>query len=378
MKYLTLLLLLHYFTAGLCLAQESNAIDYRNLIRNSENQDFAKVTAPRDFVFPHDHGEHPDYKIEWWYLTGHLHNINDASQKWGYQITFFRFALSPDVTPEDQHKDWQSNQVYAAHFALTDINNNKHFQFERFSRPALGLAGVTNQPLTVWQDNWVLSSENSKDLFPAKLYAQDTDADYGTVAIDFNLINSKPIVLQGDRGFSKKSNTQGNASYYYSYTRIATDGSIIIGDNRFQVSGDSWLDREWGSSSLDTNQVGWDWFALQLENNQELMYYRLRSDNEIHNRQHESSQGLWVFNDGTSQRLFPQDVNVAPLEFWQSNTGQKFPIKWQIKIPSLNVDITVDAEIKDQLWKKRLKYWEGAMIVTGSHKGRGYLELSGY
>ncbi len=356
-------------------AAQDDTIDYTNLIRGNDD-DFAKVFEARPFIFPQDHGSHPEYRIEWWYITGNLEEDSNPNNQWGYQITFFRFALASDTTKTTK-PDWQSEQIYSAHFAVTDFQHQQHYQFERFSRSALRLAGAQHTPFSVWLDNWELSSTTS-NFFPLSLNTLATDNNTGQVALNLSLNSDKPMVLQGDRGFSAKSKTPGNASHYYSYTRLNTTGTVTIGDKTFTVKGSSWLDREWGSSSLDNDQKGWDWFALQFDDNQELMYYRLRTNNSEQNYQHPSSRGVWVNRDGTKIDLSPNDVTLSPLEYWSYNSEQKYPVYWQLKIPKLNVDLKIKAVINDQLWKQQLQYWEGAMIVSGSHTGRGYLELSGY
>ncbi len=358
------------------VSSQSDEIDYTNLIRGNYDSEFAKVYQARDFIFPEDHGSHENYRIEWWYITGNLSEENSPENRWGYQITFFRFALAPQNKQQIQ-TDWQSNHIYAAHFAVTDFQHKKHFQFERFSRPALDLAGVTHTPFVVWLDNWTLSSQSS-DYFPLKLSTLATDTDFGTVALDLSLTSQKPLVLQGENGFSPKSQTPGNASHYYSYTRLESEGKITVGEKTFLVEGSSWLDREWGSSSLDDNQTGWDWFALQFDDNQELMYYRLRTNNAGENNQHSSSRGVWVNSDGTHITLGPKDVNLSPVRYWQYNGITRYPVQWKLTIPKLGVDLNINAAIDDQLWKSQLRYWEGAMDVSGTHNGRGYLELSGY
>jgi predicted secreted hydrolase len=234
----------------------------------------------------------------------------------------------------------------------------------------------------VWLDNWELSSK-SPDYFPLTLSTSATDSHLGTIALELSLNSEKPMVLQGDKGFSAKSDTPGNASHYYSYTRLLSTGNIKIGEKTFKVTGSSWLDREWGSSSLDDDQTGWDWFALQFDDNQELMYYRLRTNNSDNNNsennnQHPSSKGVWVNSDGSTIPLGPDDVKLEPIGHWEYNSTTQYPVHWKLSIPKLDVDITVNAVIDDQLWKSQLRYWEGAMKVSGSHNGRGYLELSGY
>ena len=227
---------------------------------------FARATVPRAFRFPDDHGPHPEYRHEWWYFTGNLRT--PGGRRFGYQLTFFRFALSPD--PPARASRWATNQAYMAHFALTDVEGRRFRPFERVGRGALGLAGATARPLRVWLDDWSAEGAEASTL-PIRLRAVEDGA-----SIDLVLDTARPIVPQGDRGLSRKSAAPGNASYYYSMTRLATRGSVRVGGVSFPVEGNSWLDREWGTGSLEKGQTGWDWFALQLADGRDLMFYRLR------------------------------------------------------------------------------------------------------
>ena len=201
---------------------------------------FARATAPREFVFPQDHGPHPEYAIEWWYYTGNLDTAQ--GRHFGYQLTFFRIGLTP--TPAARASDFATSNIYMAHFALTDVANQKFYAFERFSRGAAGLAGAQGQPFRVWLEDWDAAGAGADGL-PMRLQAAQDD-----VAIDLTLEGGKPIVLQGDHGLSQKSDEPGNASYYYSLTRMPTRGTIRVGAETSDVSGLSWMDREWSTSSL--------------------------------------------------------------------------------------------------------------------------------
>jgi predicted secreted hydrolase len=185
----------------------------------------------------------------------------------------------------------------------------------------------------------------------------------------------KPLVLQGERGLSRKSATPGNASYYYSFTRLPTRGELRIGDTVYPVQGASWMDREWSSSALDSDQAGWDWFSLQLDDGRDLMYYQLRT------RQgdtHAFSRGTLVGTDGKVQTLLPGQVSLTPLHHWQAEDGTRYPTRWRLQVAELQLDLEVQALFDDQLMDHSVRYWEGAVEVSGSHHGSGYLELSGY
>ncbi len=326
---------------------------------------FARAFESREFRFPQDHGAHPAFATEWWYLTGNLADENQ--RRFGYQLTLFRVGLRPGEAVQDS--DWRSNQVYMGHLAISDIAGARHYSAERFSRAAAGLAGARVTPFEVWLGPWSLRAEN--DLFPLMLEAQHKD--FG-LSLQIQS-GDKPVVLQGERGLSRKSATPGNASYYYSYTRLPTRGELRIGEAFYSVRGDSWMDREWSSSALDEDQVGWDWFALQLDDGRELMFYQLRT------RQggvHAFSRGSLVEQDVSVRSLLPAQVTLTPLRYWQAGDGSRYPIDWRLQVAHLQLDLEVAALLDDQLMDHTVNYWEGAVDVSGSHRGRGYLELSGY
>jgi predicted secreted hydrolase len=326
---------------------------------------FARAFEPRQFQFPQDHGAHPDFATEWWYLTGNL--FTDNGRRFGYQLTLFRVGLRPGEAAKDSN--WRSNQVYMGHLAISDIAGTRHYSAERFARAAAGLAGARVTPFEVWLGPWSLRADD--ELFPLTLEAQHDD-----MGLSLRLqAGDKPMVLQGERGLSRKSATPGNASYYYSFARLPTHGELRIGDSLYRVQGDSWMDREWSSSALDEDQVGWDWFALQLNDGRELMFYQLRTrDGGVH----AYSRGSLVEQDGSVHRLLPQQVTLTPLRYWQGDDGTRYPIDWRLQLAEFQLDLEVRAALDDQLMDHTVHYWEGAVDISGSHSGRGYLELSGY
>jgi len=308
---------------------------------------------------------HPGFATEWWYLTGNVQTVH--GRRFGYQFTLFRVGLRPGEAAQDSA--WRSKQIYMGHMAISDIDGDRHYSAERLARAAAGLAGARVTPFAVWLGPW--SMQANSGLFPLTVSAQD-----GDIGLSLELqAGNKPLVLQGERGLSRKSAAPGNASYYYSYTRLPTSGELRIGDSVYTVAGDSWLDREWSSSALDNDQAGWDWFALQLVDGRDLMYYQLR------NRQggmHAFSRGVLVANDGSVRTLLPDQVTLTPVRHWQAGDGTRYPVSWHVRVPEHGLDLEVNASIDDQLMDHTVRYWEGAVEVSGSHAGRGYLELSGY
>lgn len=340
-------------------------------VLSAENESFARVFKPRTFIFPQDHGSHPEYRIEWWYFTGNVKT--QTERKFGYELTFFRFALTPEQVKTGSV--WRDNQMYMAHFALTDVDDNNFYVDERTSRAGNGLAGPSSDHYHVWLHDWKAKAIDNNDS-NIQLTAKADD-----FSIALQLQAKKKIVLQGKEGLSQKSSEPGNASYYYSYTRMATAGQIKIKQNLYKVNGTSWMDREWSSSALSKEQSGWDWFALQLSDNSELMFYQLRrKDGTIS----QNSSGAVFHADNSKINLNVSEVEIKVLDQWKSpHTQINYPSKWQLLIPKLGVDFTIIPLINDQELNVRYRYWEGAVDVTGTKQGQsisgqGYVELTGY
>lgn len=324
---------------------------------------YAKAVAPREFSFPHDNGPHPEFRTEWWYYTGNLDG--DQGERLGYQLTFFRQALAPEAP--QRASEWATRQVYMAHFAVTKAPDGFASR-ERFSRGAAGLAGAQADPYRVWLESW-----EAAEVSPGVTRLQAAD---GPIAIDLTLRDGKPVVLQGDAGLSQKSEESGNASYYYSLTRMPTDGTVTFNGQTYTVTGSSWFDREFGTSALGPDVVGWDWFALQLDDGRDVMFYQLRrKDGTIE----PVSSGTLVAPDGTSRRLSRDEVKIDTIATWQSpRTGAVYPAKWRLQIPSADITVDITPILADQELDVSFAYWEGAVNVTGSATGRGYIEMTGY
>ena len=234
---------------------------------------YDRASGPVPIRFPQDHGPHPGYKQEWWYYTG---NVQTASgRRFGYQFTIFRSALAPpDSTQPDVQSAWRTNQLYFAHFALSDIEKKEFYAFERFSRGAAGLAGAQSSPFRVWIEDWS-ATQVGDDVPPMRIQAAE-----GDVSVDLTMDLAKPIVLQGNNGYSIKGSEFGNASFYYSMTRLATEGTVTVDDETHEVEGLSWMDREWSTDLLADNQIGWDWFSLHLDDGRELLYFNVRNESD--------------------------------------------------------------------------------------------------
>jgi len=332
---------------------------------------FARAYAPRDFQFPRDHGPHDNFQTEWWYYTG---NLDTADGKhFGYQLTFFRRGLTPGAPKRES--DFATNQIYFAHFAITDAEGDKHTFSERFSRGAAGLAGASGEPAHVWLEDWGVESLDA-DGSAVRLRARDGDR-----AIDLTLRATKPVVAHGDRGLSAKSEQSGNASYYLSFTRMETEGQVTLNGQPMTVHGESWFDHEWSTSALGTDIVGWDWFALQLSDGRELMFYQFRlADGSMG----PLSAGTLVEADGSARPLRASDVQIEAQSQWRSpETKGSYPARWRILIPSAQIELNVTPWIAGQEMRVSFPYWEGAVRFTGVSRGapvsgNGYIELTGY
>jgi predicted secreted hydrolase len=339
-------------------------------LTGGDDAGFARALRPRGLAFPADHGPHPTFRTEWWYYTGHL--TASSGRHFGFQLTFFRKALT--ATPVARGSAWRTNQVYMAHFTLTDVGARRFQAFERLDRGAVGLAGATAEPFRVWVDDW--SAAAPPAALPMRLRAAD-----GGVAVDLLLRRDKDVVLQGEHGLSRKGPGPGNASYYYSLTRLAARGVVALGAAVYQVSGSSWMDHEWGTSALGPDEVGWDWFGLQLADGRDLMFYRLRRRDGTAAA---VSGGTLVGADGSTGRLARDDVAITALGTWRSpRTGAVYPSGWRLRVPRADLDLELRPSLPDQEVDLSVRYWEGAVQVFGRGAGRpltgeGYVELTGY
>jgi len=325
------------------------------------------------FVFPHDHGSHPEYKLEWWYYTGQLRAADGRT--FGYELTFFRTGVDQAY---ERASAWNVRELYMAHFAVTDIDSRRFYSFEKLNRPGPGIAGAAIDKLNVWNENWSARDDDSAGGRGMLLRASTPEA-----ALDLSLASSKPAVIHGNDGVSQKSAGAGHASHYYSMTRLETKGSLQVGDRTFEVSGESWMDHEFGTNQLAEMQVGWDWFGLQLDNGVDLMLYRMRNrDGSL------DPYSSGTIGDGKAVHLTASEFSATPQRKWKSmKTGTEYPVEWTISIPSqdcqLHITPLLDAQELVTLRSTGIAYWEGAVTISGTWKGkpvqgRGYVELTGY
>lgn len=326
----------------------------------NQAEQFTPVTPGREFAFPADHGPHPGFRIEWWYITANLKD--QQGQDFGVQWTLFRNALRAG----SQGSGWNDGTIWMGHGAVTSAT--RHYAAERYARGGVEQSGVTLAPFAAWIDDWSLRSTSG----PADpLASMQLQAKGPQFAYQLHLSASKPLVLQGQQGFSQKSE-QGQASYYYSQPYFQADGELTIDGKRYHVSGPAWLDREWSSQPLTANQTGWDWFSVHLDGGDELMLYRMRQ------KQGEPYlTGTWIDADGSTQQLSAKDISLAPLAN-SDVAGRKMPTRWSVKIPGKGLDIITEALNPNAWMDLQIPYWEGPITLRGSHKGVGYLEMTGY
>ena len=334
-------------------------------------QGFQRADPNRQLVFPADHGPHPEYQTEWWYYTGNL--TTAAGRHFGYQLTFFRRALLPAGEAQPRSSGWSSNQVYMGHFALSDTETRQHYAFERFSRGAAGLAGAQSAPYHVWLENWQVQ-ESTTGLI--QLSAHDEG-----ITIDLQLQELKGPVLHGISGYSRKGPDPGNASHYYSQSRLHTTGTVTIDGETFPISGNSWMDHEFSTSALSADQVGWDWFALQMDDDVELMLYQIRRADSSSDPY---SIGSLIKPDGELISINNTQFEITVEDTWRSpGSGTEYPSQWRIRVPTQEIDLSISPSFSDQEMDLSYNYWEGAVNVAGaiqgsSVRGIGYVELTGY
>ena len=336
---------------------------------------FARADVPRTFLFPRDHGVHPEFRQEWWYVTGNL----DAAggERFGFELTFFRFALAP-VALAEAGSAWRTRQIWMAHFAITDVQGRRFRFAQKLSREALGLAGASAAAPGVRIDDWSLQSQGQAT--PGNAAAWTLKAAEPGYQIELTLEPLGTPVLNGEQGLSRKSGEAGAASYYYSVPRLGVRGRVLRDGRSFSVQGLAWLDREWGSGALGAQQSGWDWFALQLDDGTALMFYALRDRTGGRDAY---SAGTWVEGSASARALSNAQVTVDVTDHWVNARGDRYPSAWRVRIPALSLELRVHPVLADQELRTTPRYWEGAVDVSGARAGRrvagrGYVELVGY
>lgn len=325
-----------------------------------------------NYRFPDDHGNHPEFKTEWWYFTGNLSAAE--GRQFGYQLTFFRQGVMPldsDIIPLSH---FVTSSIKFAHFAVSDLSGGRFHFFQKLSRGAYGEAGFGMRSRLAWIEDWSCTLEDD-GAFRIKARA-------GDLSLELELKAVKPLVIHGRKGVSQKAEGEGRASHYYSFTRLSSEGVLQMGGEQIAVSGLSWFDHEWATNQLTANQVGWDWFSVQLDDGSDLMLFQIRTKGAGRDP---NSAGTFVDAKGVATALTEADFTLDALETWSSSqSGGRYPVTWRITIPRLQMRLEVSAALKDQeLRLKPIMYWEGAIRAQGrvgerNVKGSGYLEMTGY
>lgn len=339
---------------------------------SDDSKPFTFAARDRGITLPADHASHPDYKTEWWYYTGHL-RAKDG-RRFGFQLTWFRVGLTRE---EQEISKFKSRTFYFAHFTLTDKDRGVFYHAEKVSRGGqYDDAGADSRILRTWIGDWRLEGLGNMFYMSGR-----TD----TMALSLIATPKKPAVLQGENGYSRKGDDPNNASMYYSIPRIAVTGALMLDSVPIEVEGEAWMDHEFGTSQLSRSQVGWDWFSLQLANNEELMVYGLRRPDGTYDP---NATGAYILASGERVPLALKDYTIQVLDHWTSPASKgNYPAKWRITIPSQNFEATVTPYVADQELRtensSRVTYWEGAVKVEARRNGQpvageGYVELTGY
>jgi len=321
---------------------------------------FLKALPGYKYEFPRDHFSHPDFQTEWWYYTGNL--TSDKGRPFGYELTFFRAALEASI---EQKSIWTTRDAYMAHLALTDIEGKQFHHAERLNRPGPGLAGVDLSKQLIWNGNWQCR------LTPQAHYLKAIAENF---QLNLTLTPTKSHIIHGEKGLSQKGPKPGQASHYISFPRLATKGQITLNNQTHNIAGNTWMDHEYFTSELDQNLAGWDWFSIQLDNNTELMLYRLRQKD---GKASPHSAGTFIDNNGQTTHLNASELQLTPGRRWKN-----YPVEWQIRIPKLKLELKAVPALDNQELTSKSKltpsYWEGSMRFEGTHNGKGYLEMTGY
>ena len=335
---------------------------------------FSQALPGYAYQFPEDFYSHDDFRIEWWYYTGNLEEVG-TSRPFGYQLTFFRVALDTMGDNPNPSK-WKVGHIYFSHMTLTDVEGKKFHYFERINRKGIGSAGADSERLMVWNEDWSLEGTDNEHVL---------EAVESGVGIKLQLAPEKKLVVHGQDGISKKGSETGNASHYFSYTRMKTSGTVFVDGKNYKVFGTSWMDHEYSSNQLNNELSGWDWFSLKLDDQTELMLYLLRRKSGGIDS---FSSGTFVSSDGISRHIKRDEFTVESSAQWRSKqSGITYPSGWKLSLPSLGIKLSLSPDLNNQeLYNLRsisASYWEGSVSVEGTIrgkliKGKGYVELVGY
>jgi predicted secreted hydrolase len=335
----------------------------------AEQPDWALALPGWKYEFPRDNFTHPDFKTEWWYFTGNLRAEDE--REYGFQLTFFRQGVRRGKGATTR---FAVDDIKLAHFAVTDIDGKQFRYAQRVSRGSFGEAGFSDGDRIAWIEDWSLRATGPGQF---RLEAEDE-----VFALALDLSAFKAPVFHGEDGVSQKAEGKGRGSHYYSYTRLAAEGTLKVSGRVIPVTGWSWFDQEWATNQLTEDQTGWDWFSVQFDDNTELMLFQIRLKD---GGRDPFSHGTWIGEDGQATTIKDADFELVPGRLWRSKaTGGEYPMEWTIRIQKLGLELTVRSVLDDQeLALQPIAYWEGSVQAEGKRngeplRGRGYLEMTGY
>jgi predicted secreted hydrolase len=335
--------------------------------RAAQVEPYREAAAGYHYSFARDHFEHREFRTEWWYYTGNVHDAK--GRRFGFELVFFRQGQRRGPAPNPS--SWRVDDLYLAHLALTDIDGKRFYSHQRLNRAGPGMAGASFQEQRVWNRNWSATWQGDKKVL---------EATADEFHFRMELAAAKSPVVHGVDGVSQKGAAAGEASYYVSFTRLLVSGELVIGSERHTLTGTAWMDHEWFTNQLGKEQIGWDWFSVQLNDQTELMLFRLRrKDGSIDAH----SSGTYIDRQGRARHLTNADFSLIPVTYWRSaHTSANYPVSWRIQIPSLGTELDVRASFDAQEMVSEDRtgptYWEGAVTYSGSAGGVGYLEMTGY
>jgi predicted secreted hydrolase len=322
----------------------------------------------RALTFPRDRGSHPDFRTEWWYITGQAASVGSGGRTFGFQLTFFRSRVEGTQAMTSK---FAAKQLLFAHAAITDVQGKKLWHDQRIARDGFGVASASEQDMAIKLRDWSLQAEGGK--YTAELPASD-------FALKLQFEETQAVLLQGQQGLSRKGPEEAQASYYYSQPQLASRGSLQVKGQTFEVTGKAWLDHEWSQELLHPSAVGWDWIGMNLIDGSALTAFRLRD---------KDGNTVW---DGGSFRS-PQselrnfnygEVSFKPVRSWESPLTQtRYPVEWKVRTPtgSYTVKAMIDNQELDSRASTGAIYWEGLSELidsNGKPVGSGYLEMTGY
>ena len=378
---------------------------FGNMPSNNTVSNAASVQRNTLLKLPEDHKSHPEFQLEWWYLTFVLEDENE--NEYGMQFTLFRFSEAfeggfeagfeeHDTSNSPEHaSSWSNSQQWMGHASLH--SKDEHFFEERFAAGGVGNTYVNTAPFEAVIDDWNWKANNpNADLFPSSLNVTFPQAANNNTSAFLQLTANGPYIKQGDKGYSKKTYDERLRSYYYSQPFIEANGTLIVSGKQISVSGLGWFDHEWTSHLANSEAMGWDWFSLHFDNGDKLMAFRMHAtkkdaekeaDGNVSNTSDTSNvsevftTASFIRKDGRKETLNGDEISIQPEKtslITSNNKEHSVPTSWRISIPSKEINLLTSPFKEDQWNPSLFPYYEGRIDVTGTHGGTGFMELTGY